>query len=185
MASGRLKYLPPRFMTINTAIEQLLEAEKEKKEVSISLNTWIFSSLKWPSHLSLIRLKKKWPTVYHPCDFSTLPYPTLPYPTLTLLYLTLTSYFFVIVGLLFRIESSRRSRPVRSVYAAGLFFLLSISVRAVTVSSVQYADIKWHYYIFVVRNFHLLRMELFFMMYEWYSVQMMPFCNPIRHDNMM
>ena len=33
MTSGRLKYLPPRFMTINTAIEQLLESEKEKKEV--------------------------------------------------------------------------------------------------------------------------------------------------------
>jgi diphthamide biosynthesis methyltransferase len=34
MSSGRLKYLPPRFMTINTAVEQLLEAENEKKEVA-------------------------------------------------------------------------------------------------------------------------------------------------------
>jgi diphthine methyl ester synthase len=34
MSSGRLKYLPPRFMTINTAIEQLLEAENDKKEVT-------------------------------------------------------------------------------------------------------------------------------------------------------
>jgi diphthamide biosynthesis methyltransferase len=34
MSSGRLKYLPPRFMTINTAIEQLLEAENDKNEVT-------------------------------------------------------------------------------------------------------------------------------------------------------
>ena len=34
MSSGKLKYLPPRFMTINTAVEQLLEAEEGKKEVN-------------------------------------------------------------------------------------------------------------------------------------------------------
>jgi diphthine synthase len=31
MSSGRLKYLPPRFMTINVAIEQLLEVEADKQ----------------------------------------------------------------------------------------------------------------------------------------------------------
>ena len=33
MSTGKLKYLPPRFMTVNTAVEQLLEAEEGKKEV--------------------------------------------------------------------------------------------------------------------------------------------------------
>ena len=33
MSTGKLKYLPPRFMTINIALEQLLEAEEAKKQV--------------------------------------------------------------------------------------------------------------------------------------------------------
>ena len=32
MSTGKLKYLPPRFMTINVAIEQLLEIEEQRKE---------------------------------------------------------------------------------------------------------------------------------------------------------
>jgi diphthamide biosynthesis methyltransferase len=32
-SSGKLRYLPPRFMTVNTAIEQLLEVEGNKGEV--------------------------------------------------------------------------------------------------------------------------------------------------------
>lgn len=31
MAMGKTKYLPPRFMTINTAISQLLEVESDRK----------------------------------------------------------------------------------------------------------------------------------------------------------
>jgi len=34
MTTGRMKFLPPRFMTVNTAIEQLLEAEETLKQVS-------------------------------------------------------------------------------------------------------------------------------------------------------
>ncbi len=33
MFSGKTKYLPPRFMTVNTAIEQLLEVEEKRNEV--------------------------------------------------------------------------------------------------------------------------------------------------------
>lgn len=33
---GKIKYLPPRFMTVNTAIEQLLEIEEDRKEGVIS-----------------------------------------------------------------------------------------------------------------------------------------------------
>jgi diphthine methyl ester synthase len=32
MLRGRIRYLPPRFMTINTAVEQLLEAEAKLKQ---------------------------------------------------------------------------------------------------------------------------------------------------------
>lgn len=39
MLIGKLKYLPPRFMTINQAIEQLLEIEEEKKLGITSLST--------------------------------------------------------------------------------------------------------------------------------------------------
>lgn len=34
MSTGKLKYLPPRFMTVNTAIEQLLEVETTRNEVT-------------------------------------------------------------------------------------------------------------------------------------------------------
>ncbi len=34
MSGGRLKYLPPRFMSINVAVQQLLEVEADKNEVS-------------------------------------------------------------------------------------------------------------------------------------------------------
>jgi diphthamide biosynthesis methyltransferase len=30
---GKVKFLPPRFMTVNTAIEQLLEIESERQQV--------------------------------------------------------------------------------------------------------------------------------------------------------
>jgi diphthine synthase len=33
MSSGKVKYLPPRFMDIKTAIEQLLEIENIRQEV--------------------------------------------------------------------------------------------------------------------------------------------------------
>jgi diphthine synthase len=33
VTSGRLKYMPPRFMTVNTAVEQILEIEEARKEV--------------------------------------------------------------------------------------------------------------------------------------------------------
>ena len=46
MSSGKLKYLPPRFMTINVAIEQLLEIEEQRKEgmfiVSSSPSLFLF-----------------------------------------------------------------------------------------------------------------------------------------------
>jgi diphthamide biosynthesis methyltransferase len=32
--AGKVKYLPPRFMTVNTAIKQLLEMEADKNEVA-------------------------------------------------------------------------------------------------------------------------------------------------------
>ena len=41
---GRLTYLPPRFMTVNTAVEQLLEAEQDKKEVHHAHILWLFLS---------------------------------------------------------------------------------------------------------------------------------------------
>lgn len=39
MTTGRMKFLPPRFMTVNTAIEQLLEAEDTLKQVYKSEET--------------------------------------------------------------------------------------------------------------------------------------------------
>ena len=34
MKNGKTSFLPPRFMTVNTALEQILEAEENKKEGS-------------------------------------------------------------------------------------------------------------------------------------------------------
>lgn len=39
MCGGRMKYMPPRFMTVNTAIEQLLEVEETKNEGVITGET--------------------------------------------------------------------------------------------------------------------------------------------------
>lgn len=36
---GKVKYMPPRFMTVNTAIEQLLEIEEDRQEGVISAQT--------------------------------------------------------------------------------------------------------------------------------------------------
>ena len=36
MAMGKVKYLPPRFMTVNTAVEQLLEVESKRQEGILS-----------------------------------------------------------------------------------------------------------------------------------------------------
>ena len=36
MAMGKVKYLPPRFMTVNTAVEQLLEVEDKRQEGILS-----------------------------------------------------------------------------------------------------------------------------------------------------
>lgn len=36
---GKVRYMPPRFMTVNTAIEQLLQVEEEKQEGVISRST--------------------------------------------------------------------------------------------------------------------------------------------------
>eukprot|EP01032_Pedospumella_encystans_P032822 gene32822-37065_t len=39
VTAGRLKFMPPRFMTVNTAVAQILEVEEEKKEGVVSGET--------------------------------------------------------------------------------------------------------------------------------------------------